>query len=183
MSIDNLNADLIRDLMRRVHDLETMAPVGFTDVTEGALRILSAEGLIVEGSAKVTGTLQVTGFLNGDGTITWTGTSNFSGPTNITGPVDMTGAVDVLGNMAVKGGGNITAGVVKIGPSLGGGGGGIEATSGTLYLTSNVEVNMTDAKVVGNLTVTEGLRVGLLLGTTNPANVYADSNGLLWRVS
>ena len=150
--IDNLNDARaeIRDLMRRVSQLERQSPIGFSSVTRGSLRIASAEGLIVEGSARITGTL------NGDGTMSWTGpvefvgpvsitgnvtrsgtetatgtttlngTTNLNGPTNITGATDITGTLDVSGvttvtnDLNVTGGGEITAGAVTISPASGG---------------------------------------------------------------
>lgn len=110
----NMQAE-IRDLLRRVRQLETGSPLGNTSITRGVLRVASPEGLVVEGSEKVSGTLEVTGTLvlsgtlNGDGTITWTGPLNLQGVTVITGdttvqgPFHVDGATDINGTLAVKG--------------------------------------------------------------------------------
>lgn len=115
----------IRELKRRIRVLETQAPVGFTAVSRGALRILSPEGLIVEGSASVTGTL------TGSGTFDWTGPMNLKGAQTITGPTTFTGMMTVNGSWKFAGNGQITgnvsltgdltAGNVKISPSTAGG--------------------------------------------------------------
>jgi hypothetical protein len=71
--IDNLNDGEMKDVLRRLRALEKQASAGFTSVNRGAFRIASPEGLIVEGSAKVTGELK------GEGTLNWTGPVNVSG--------------------------------------------------------------------------------------------------------
>lgn len=113
--LDNPMQGELRDLLRRVRQLETGSPLGNTSITRGALRVASPEGLIVEGSETVSGTLDVTGtlvlsgVLNGDGTITWTGPTNLQGVTVITGdttvqgPFHVDGATDINGTLAVKG--------------------------------------------------------------------------------
>ncbi|QHF24095.1 hypothetical protein GTU73_08780 [Rathayibacter sp. VKM Ac-2804] len=106
MQYDDLDKS---ELLRRLEKLErlvTQAPIGFSSVTNGALRILSDEGLIVgeaegenagKGSQKVYGTIEVTGTLRGDGSIDWEG------------PVQLKGQVDVTGRMRVQGGGRVVA--------------------------------------------------------------------------
>lgn len=130
--IDNLNDSALRDILTRLRILESMAPVGFTAVTRGALRIASNEGLLVEGSAKVdgwlivtgtervTGLLEVLGTLQGSGSIVWTGPASFSGDTSIGGNLDVTGEttlqalVTLLNDLVVSGAGKI---IIEGGPS------------------------------------------------------------------
>jgi len=126
--VDNLNSSELKDILRRLHILETTQPVGYTSVSEGALRIVSAEGLIVEGSESVTGTLTVSGTLtmsgtlNADGTITFTGPVTISGATGITGPLTVTGNTALNGDTTVngpfhvKGATDITGDATVVGP-------------------------------------------------------------------
>ncbi|MCJ1687791.1 hypothetical protein [Rathayibacter sp. VKM Ac-2927] len=106
MQYDDLDKS---ELLRRLEKLErlvTQAPIGYSSVTHGALRILSEEGLVVgeaegenagQGSQKVYGTVEITGTLRGDGTIDWDG------------PADFTGRLGVTGTMHVTGGGRIVS--------------------------------------------------------------------------
>lgn len=109
MRIDNLDQSELERLVRRVEKLERAAPIGFSSITRGSLRVASPEGLIVEGSEKVTGTLDVTGTLtiegtlNGNGTITWTGPATLSGDATVAGPLHVNGATDINGDTTVKG--------------------------------------------------------------------------------
>lgn len=107
--LDNLNSDEMAKLVRRIEKLEAAAPVGFTAVSRGALRITSDEGLIVEGSARISGRLL------GDGELTWTGPITFTGPFTIdgttvqngeytvTGPFHVNGTTDINGDTTVNG--------------------------------------------------------------------------------
>lgn len=94
-----------------VQQLLTQSPLGYSSITEGSLRVASNEGLIVEGSAKVTGYLVVTGTLRGTGTFEWLGTMNISGAQNVTGPTTFTGQVTVNGPWKLVGNGQITGNV------------------------------------------------------------------------
>lgn len=103
-----LEAD-VRAFKREVRSLLTQAPVGFTAVSRGALRILSNEGLLVDGSAKVdgwlivTGTERVVGRLEGSGTFDWTGPMNLQGAQSVTGPTTFTGKVNINGDVDING--------------------------------------------------------------------------------
>jgi len=101
--MDNLNAPALEELVRRIEKLERGAPVGFSSVSRGALRITSAEGLIVQGSAKVSGTLAVTGTENVTGTLNVSGTLNADGTISLKGPVTISGATSITGNVTATG--------------------------------------------------------------------------------
>ncbi|MHA3682777.1 hypothetical protein ACXR2W_00750 [Leucobacter sp. HY1908] len=113
---------LVQDLMRRVHLLEVGNPLGYSSVSEGSLRILSNEGLTVEGSAKVagwlvvTGTQRLTGTLDGQGTLDWTGPWYLKGTGQITGDCTVTGKMFVNGPWEMNGNGKITGTVQITGP-------------------------------------------------------------------
>lgn len=114
MIIDDLKDGEVARQSHRTRRVEVAAPLGFSSITRGALRVASPEGLIVEGSEKVSGTLDVTG------TLTNTGTTNLNGPTVITGDAtvngplhvdgdtDINGATTLNGDLAVAAGGGIT---------------------------------------------------------------------------
>jgi hypothetical protein len=89
----------LQDLRERVEQMLTQAPIGYSSVTEGALRILSNEGLIVIGSSKVEGWLVVTG------------------TERVTGLLEVLGQLSVQGDMTLDGG-TITAGNVVIEDNL-----------------------------------------------------------------
>ena len=127
----------IRKLQAEVRRLQNSTMLQNSSITRGALRVASAEGLVVEGSAKVTGKLA------GSGTFAWTGpethagaitnagTFTNNGPTNLKGAVDVTGNVTTSGTFTnngttnlngttnVKGDLNVTApGKVKVGTAI-----------------------------------------------------------------
>lgn len=105
---DRVDQSSLPALVERIRRLEAAAPLGFTSITRGSLRVASNEGLIVEGSAKVegwlitTGTQRVVGRLEGSGTFDWTGASF------LRGPVEITGLAKLLSDLRVEGGGKIT---------------------------------------------------------------------------
>ena len=101
-ALDSVGRGEFEALARQVRALSTQSPLGNSAITSGALRVASAEGLIVQGSARVTGVL------NGDGTITW------SGPWNLVGDGIITGDTQITGALTVESGGSITAGSLRI---------------------------------------------------------------------
>jgi hypothetical protein len=107
MAIDNLaqaNAE-IEKLWKRLERLERGAPIGFSAVSRGALRILSEEGLIVEGSARISG------ILDGDGELIWSGDISFTGPFTIDGVTTQNGEYTVNGAWHLIGDGDIAGDV------------------------------------------------------------------------
>lgn len=94
---------------RLVRQLLTQAPIGYSSVSQGALRIASNEGLLVQGSAKVegwlvvTGTERVTGTLEVQGRLIASGAIDLSGPTTITGATSITGDTDISGRLRASG--------------------------------------------------------------------------------
>lgn len=112
-----------------------------SSITQGGLRVASANGILaqsvaggnpavrVTGLQVVDGTLRITGTLEGGGTWTWTGTLTQTGTTNLNGPWNMNGAGKIAGNVTqtgnttqqgnvdVTGGGKITAGNVTVEPN------------------------------------------------------------------
>lgn len=131
--------ELLRGLARRVRILEVRNPLENAAIDRGGLYVLSNEGLVVEGSAKVSGYLVVTGTLKGTGTFDWSGVMNISGQQNVTGPTtftgqmtvngpwkfvgagEITGNVEVTGNIKVLPGGKIQVGNIVIDPTISGG--------------------------------------------------------------
>ncbi|MGN7861449.1 hypothetical protein ACTJI8_12785 [Microbacterium sp. 22303] len=132
MRRDNPNDDMLPDILRRLRALETQSPVGYTSITRGALRVASNEGLIVEGSAKVSGWLVVTGTLKGTGTFDWSGDLILSGSQHVTGPTVFDGTLTINGNTTVNGPFNVV-GTWKL---IGNG-----EVQGNVTVTGNVDVN------------------------------------------
>lgn len=98
----------ITGIARRLRSAERSAPLGFSSITRGGMRVESPDGiqvntvagglpgLRVTGLELVDGTLRITGTLEGGGTFSWTGTINQTGPTNLRGPVAITGESGTL---------------------------------------------------------------------------------------
>jgi len=103
MAVRNIDNNELKDLKDRVRRLESASPSGFTSITRGALRVASAEGLIVEGSERVSGTLRVTGTEIVDGTLRITGTLTVQGPTTLGGRTTISGDTTVTGRFDVDG--------------------------------------------------------------------------------
>lgn len=111
MAIDNLaqaNAE-IEKLWKRLERLERGAPIGFSSISRGALRILSPEGLIVVGSASISG------LLTGDGELVWDGSITFTGPFTIDGTTVQNGDYTVNGPWHFVGDGDISGDVTMTG--------------------------------------------------------------------
>ncbi|WP_426325702.1 hypothetical protein [Microbacterium sp. E-13] len=176
VKLDNL-ADAtaeILELKKRIRVLETAAPVGFTSVTRGALRVVSAEGFIVEGSSRIDGTERVTGTLivtgtfemdgvqNLTGTLRVTGESNFDGPLSINGPTEITGATTITGTFQIDGETTITGDVT---------------ITGNVELTGDLEVVSTGRIKVGNMTLDPTANGGSITFAGGP-EVYASGGEL-----
>lgn len=154
-------ADVIRKLVERIERLERGAPVGYTAVSSGALRITSEEGLIVEGSARISGVM------NGDGTLNWSGPITFTGPFEIngttvqngeytvTGPFHVNGTTDINGDTTVNGVFDV------VGPSTFTGEVTIDGgwhLNGDGDITGQVQVTG-DLKVTGDIEILSGGRI------------------------
>lgn len=88
----------LQELKDLVYQLLTQSSLGYSAITEGALRVASEEGLIVEGSAVVTGLLQVIGRLQVIGL----------------GILEVGSLIDLTGLLRVNAGGAITIGDIRI---------------------------------------------------------------------
>ncbi len=89
----NLNDPPQSDLQRRVRQLESASPIGFSSVERGGLRIASDQGLLIEGQGLVTGLFDVTGTLSGSGRFDWSGPWFLRGPGRIEGNTVATGDI------------------------------------------------------------------------------------------
>lgn len=128
MAVRNIDENEWKELKDRVRKLESGSPTGFTSITRGSLRVASPEGLIVEGSQRVSGTLRVTGTEIVDGTLRITGTLTVQGPTTlggrttisgdttVSGRFDVDGPVTVDGNLNINGTTKITGDTTVSGP-------------------------------------------------------------------
>lgn len=106
---DRLDRSELDGIFRRLRRLEAAADLGYASVSRGSLRILSNEGFLVEGSAKVigwlivTGTERVTGTLEVLGDLIASGTISLTGPLTQTGDSDFTGDIDITGDLHIDG--------------------------------------------------------------------------------
>lgn len=169
--------DVIRKLVERIERLERSAPVGFTAVSRGALRITSDEGLIVEGSARISGTL------DGDGHLIWSGDVVFTGPFTIdgttvqngeftvTGPFHVNGTTDINGKTTVNGqfdvvGPSKFTGTVTIdgGWHLNGNG----DIAGNVQVTGNIELLGGGRIKVGDMIIAPTSESGAVGSITSP---------------
>lgn len=167
----------LRDLVR---ERFTASPLGYTSISEGSLRILSSEGLIVVGTARTTGTQYVDGRLEGAGTFDWTGpmwlrgsimlpgtltgvgSLLWSGPWELRGAGDITGDVELDGDLSL-GSGRFIAGPVtidKLGPA-----GGRIASSGQMIVEGASGVRILGALTTSAITALGDVIVGDLFVT------------------
>lgn len=164
--LSDLYAEL-REMKRRIHILEVGTPQQNMSISRGALRVLSAEGLIVEGSARVNGTLIVTGEERVDGTLRITGTLivsgnfNLEGTTTISGPTNVTGDMDINGSLDINGPTNITGATNITGPTT---------ITGTFDIDGQTTITG-DVTLTGDFMVTAGGRI--LVGDV----VLSEANG------
>lgn len=122
----------LQKLAQRVRILEVRNPLENAAVDRGGLYIRSNEGLVVEGSAKVSGWLIVTGTLKGTGTFDWSGDMNISGSQHVTGPTVFDGSVQINGPVTVAGTFDVTGAWKLIGNGQ---------ITGNTTITGNVDVN------------------------------------------
>lgn len=173
--IDNLTDPKapIHEIKTRLLVVETQAPLGYSSVTDGQIRIASPQGLWVQGEGgirldgrmdadgviDVTGTLTVKGRDGGsggvftaEGTNTLSGKNLLSGPTDITGALKIKGATEITGSLTTSEGGVTLGGPVNITDTL--------EVSATTKLAGNTDIGGTltisGATVVDNTFRTNG---------------------------
>ena len=159
---DNLKGDELGAFVRRTRALETQAPVGFTSVTKGRLRVASAEGLVVEGSQRISGTSTVTG------------TQTVSGTQAVSGTQDVTGALNVSGPQTISGGGTLNVGTLTISPT---------GPWGSKFAAPNLDFDSTSARFTGEILSFGGASFFGLPPTTNAANLRMSGLGQLQEVT
>jgi cytoskeletal protein CcmA (bactofilin family) len=102
-SIDYLGRSEWNDFLREWREFKNQSPLANSAIDRGALRVLSAEGLIVEGSQRVSGVLIVSGEETVDGILRVTGTLIVSGETEISGTTEITGPTTITGTFGIDG--------------------------------------------------------------------------------
>lgn len=111
----------VNKLVADVKALKLATPHNNASVSRGAFQVLSSEGLIVQGSERITGQwfldgvgwvtgtlnidglLDIGGTLDVDGSATFNGDSRFVGTLDVEGPSTFSGTVDVTGDIKVIG--------------------------------------------------------------------------------
>ncbi|TFD80308.1 hypothetical protein E3T54_03510 [Cryobacterium sp. Sr8] len=174
--IDNLNSGELAAITRRIRALEMATPLANASISRGALTIKSPEGLIVDGSARVSGTLSVTGTetvtgtLNVSGTETVTGTLNVDGPLLVDGATSLRGPTTITGDVTVNGSGSITVagatpatlGVTSLGLP------GLEFSAGNALISSTDGLLMKSGTTGGRVAASSGV-VSMAYGTKSVA--------------
>lgn len=159
------------DLVRRIERLERAAPVGFSSIGRGALRVYSAEGLIVEGSARVSGQLIVTGTERVDGTLRVDGHLIVAGDMDITGPTVMSGTFTLDGDTTINGKVVITGDMDITGETF---------ITGKLHIDGDTDVTG-DMKVTGGGEITVEGASPMKIGVTGlglPGVEFASGGGV-----
>ena len=149
MRTPDLNANPLVEFARRIQRLERQAALGFSSITRGSLRVASLEGLIVEGSERVTGILIVDGTLQVAGTQTVSGTLVVTGGEVITGTFTVNGPTTFNGNLTIAGATVIT-GTFQIN--------GATTINGVTVVNGDMDINGT-LDLSGTLNVTGGGKI------------------------
>lgn len=102
---------------KRLQRVERAAPLGYSSITRGGMRIASAEGLTIQGTSRTTGTQNIDGTLNGSGSFDWTGPSWMRGAFGIQGSTTISGTLGVSSTATFSGNTNI-GGTCTIGATL-----------------------------------------------------------------
>ncbi|MDQ1206212.1 hypothetical protein [Microbacterium sp. SORGH_AS_0862] len=186
--INNLNAPNFSGLRDSVATMETHTPLGHSSIHRGGIRVASAEGLLVQGSQRVSGTLIVSGeeyvegVLNISGVLVVSGSTSITGPTQITGPFQVDGATVISGTTTISGdvslesdliitaSGAIRLGEVEIASGVGGSGG-MSAPNKITMQTPLVDVQ-------GGLNVEQGAVFRGNVTTPNLPTITESASGL-----
>lgn len=169
MRIDNLTdpSSPVDNLYTRLTVVETQAPMGYSSVTDGQIRIASPEGLWVEGEGGIKldgrmdakGVISITGLLellNGstltvkgtttvEGSFTASGANNLTGTNNLSGPTTVSGTFGVTGATTISGDFTSTGNVFLNGTTR---------LNGNSFITGTL--NVTGATTIQNALTTSG---------------------------
>jgi cytoskeletal protein CcmA (bactofilin family) len=195
VSVRNTKTSQNRIQQRRIQKLESAAPTGFSSVTRGQFRVASQEGLLVQGSQRVTGTLFIDGTERVDGTLVVAGTLNVTGTSTVSGNMAVTGPLTVRGNSTFIGPLRIEGTAAIVGPLRIEGNvditgpltiSGAMTVTGDMKVTGAVTLNGKtvvngqtelngDTKLTGNLTVTSPGSIKVAKWTIGPG--YQNGDG------
>lgn len=158
----------IRELRKRIDRLETRSPSGQTAITNGRLRIVGPNALLVEGSARVDGTLTIEGVEVVNGELRVVGRLNVTGPTRLIGDTTVAGDLTIAGNTDITGDTDITGSLGIDGPTEITGDTSVKgrlAIEGQTDLTGDMDVRG-DIEVLGD----GRIRVGSMILDPNVGN-------------
>ncbi|PPG39472.1 M23 family metallopeptidase [Pseudoclavibacter sp. RFBA6] len=171
MKIDDLNEPVseVKVMQTYVQELQTSAPLGYSSVEHGSIRIASPEGLIVEGEGgirlsgrmdadgviDVTGVLTVRGVDGAGGVFTAEGMNTLSGTNLLSGPTRVTGKFDIEGDTTITGAVGIS---------------GVFTSTGDVMLNGTTRLNG-NSFITGQLTVTGATKVQSSFETTGDTKI------------
>jgi cytoskeletal protein CcmA (bactofilin family) len=192
-AVDFVGRSEWNDFMREWRQFRNQSPLANSAIDRGSLRVLSAEGLIVEGSQRVSGVLIVSGEETVDGTLRVSGTlivsgeTEISGTTEITGPTTITGTFGIDGNttltgsLTVSGGEIIVAGTTPIRLGANGAGVATMALGGSEIRGADNGIVLDPGSGAAIATGSAGVRIFLLPDAPTGAapNLHINSLGYL----
>lgn len=171
---DNLadNTAEIRDILRRIRDLETASPMNNAAIGRGGIEVydqgalnISDGHLIVNGTATFTGTFTQSGPTSFTGTFTQTGQTTFTGTTDLNGPTNIAGSATVTGDTKLNGPTHVN-GATDIKGTL--------SVENVTTLKSDLNVTTGKVKVGSALTIDPSVSSGALV-FSNGAQVFTDA--------
>ncbi|MEF2979112.1 hypothetical protein [Subtercola sp. YIM 133946] len=173
LMVDFVDGNRLAEMVRANKRQDNAAPVGYTSVSDGSLRILSPEGFYVggEASAVVHGLLEVLGTLNLSGSFLLTGNTTASGAWAQSGSLTLTGPFTVEGNTSMTGNFTSTGEFTLTGPFHVNG---PTDVNGTLTI-NGVSTFIGDESHTGNISLTGNLSVDT--GGSITAGVVKIDNG------
>lgn len=159
----------------------------------------------ISGTTNITGNTNILGELNVTGPTTLDGITEIGGDTTISGALDITGDTTVAGNFEITTGGKFKAGTVEINPDGSAKFGETTIDTAGVVKTGQMELRpdaggqlafdngaLTSSSLVGVELLASGVPLHLLgseviMGSlplkNEPANVYIDPAGKLWRAT
>jgi cytoskeletal protein CcmA (bactofilin family) len=169
-----LNADGTVTLSGTVAISGPFTVSGNTDIT-GDLAVTGPTHL--NGTTDIAGDTTVTGDLTTNGPLRVTGKADITGDLDVDGKLDINGAATLNNNLTVAAGKKITLGGLTL-ENTGTSGGQVNFPGGSITASTalGMLINHATVEIAGTV-----VKISSLPTTTQPANIYADSAGRLYR--
>lgn len=131
----------------------------------------------LNGPANISGVTSITGNVTTTGTFKNNGPTELNGSTKTTGTLSVDGATTLNNTLTVASGKKVVIGGLSL-ENTGTGGGQVNFPGGSITASSTfgMLINHDTVEIAGNT-----VKISTLPTTTQPANIYADTNGRLYR--